>query len=132
MQPYLGMMGHAAIVKDDGSVYIHLHPTGTVSSTAVTIMEKRIGETTPTPFLLPTTVFKDSVDKVLAKIQTMSEVDRDKLLMPNMVHQTMQKGHHGNMVSFPYVFPSSGNYRVWLQIKRNGKVLTGAFEAKIL
>ena len=131
LQPYLGMMGHAAIVKDDGSVYIHLHPTGTVSSTAVAIMEKRIGETTPTPFVLPTMLFKDSVDKILAKIQTMSETDRDKFLMPNMVHQIMQKGHHGNMVNFPYVFPSSGNYRIWLQIKRNGKVLTGAFEAKI-
>jgi hypothetical protein len=131
LQPYLGMMGHAAIVKNDGSTYIHLHPTGTVSSTAVTVMEKRIGETTPTPVLMPTKVFKDSVDKVMAKIQTMSEADRDKFLMPNMNHQTNPKGHHGNMVSFPYVFPASGNYRIWLQIKRNGKVLTGAFEASV-
>ena len=76
----------------DGSVYIHLHPTGTVSSTAVTIMERRIEETTPKPFLLPTKIFKDSVDKVLAKIQTMNEADRDKFLMPNMNHQTSQKG----------------------------------------
>jgi hypothetical protein len=132
LQPYLGMMGHAAIIKNDGSTYIHLHPTGTVSSTAVTVMEKRIGETTPTPVLLPTKVFKDSVDKVMAKIQTMSEADRDKFLMPNMKHQINQKGHHGNMVSFPYVFPAAGDYRIWLQIKRNGKVLTGAFEAKVL
>ena len=132
LQPYLGMMGHAAIIKDDGSVYIHLHPTGTVSSTAVTIMEKRIGENTPKPFILPTKIFKDSVDKVLAKIQTMSELDRDKFLMPNMIHSVMPKEHHGNMLNFPYVFPTAGNYRIWLQIKRNGKVLTGAFEAKVL
>lgn len=132
LQPYLGMMGHAAIIKNDGSTYIHLHPTGTVSSTSITVMEKRIGETTPTPVLLPTKIFKDSVDNVLAKIQTMNEADRDKFLMPNMNHQTTEKGHHGNMVSFPYVFPSEGDYRIWLQIKRNGKVLTGVFEAKIL
>jgi hypothetical protein len=132
LQPYLGMMGHAAIVKNDGSTYIHLHPTGTVSSTAVTVMEKRIGETTPTPVLLPEKTFRDSIDKVLVKVQTMSEADRDKFLMPNMNHQTNQKGHHGNMVRFPYVFPVAGDYRIWLQIKRNGKVLTGAFEAKVL
>jgi hypothetical protein len=132
LQPYLGMMGHAAIVKNDGSTYIHLHPTGTVSSTAVTVMEKRIGETTPTPVLLPEKTFRDSIDKVLVKVQTMSETERDKFLMPNMNHQTNQKGHHGNMVRFPYVFPAAGDYRIWLQIKRNGKVLTGAFEAKVL
>jgi hypothetical protein len=130
LQPYLGMMGHAAIVKDDGSVYIHLHPTGTVSTTAITVMEKRIGETTPTPVLLPTNVFKDSVDKVLAKIQTMPEAQRDKFLMPNMNHNA--KEHHGGSVKFPYVFPTAGNYRIWLQIKRNEKVLTGVFDAVVI
>ncbi len=132
LQPYLGMMGHAAIVKDDGSVYIHLHPTGTVSTTAINVMEKRIGETTPTPVLLPPMVFKDSVDKVLSKIAVMTEVERDQFLMPSMNHTQNTKEHHGGMVKFPYVFPTAGNYRIWLQIRINGKILTGAFDANVI
>ena len=31
MQPYLGMAGHAAFVKTDGSVFAHTHPEGSVA-----------------------------------------------------------------------------------------------------
>jgi hypothetical protein len=34
LQSYLGMPGHAAIVRDDGQVFIHLHPMGTISPAA--------------------------------------------------------------------------------------------------
>ena len=130
LQPYLGMMGHAAVVKTDGSVYIHLHPTGTVSSTSVDVMKKRVEETSVEPFIATPKVFKDSIDKVLAKIQTMPEAQRDQFLMPNMNHNA--KEHHGGSVKFPYVFPTAGNYRIWLQIKRNGKILTGVFDAGVI
>jgi hypothetical protein len=130
LQPYLGMMGHAAIVKTDASVYIHLHPTGTVSSTSVGVMQKRIGENSPEPFIANPKVFKDSIDKVLGKIQTMPETQRDQFLMPNMNHNA--KEHHGGSVKFPYVFPTPGSYRIWLQIKRNGKILTGVFDANVV
>jgi hypothetical protein len=130
LQPYLGMMGHAAVVKTDGSVYIHLHPTGTVSSTSVDVMQKRIRETSIEPFIASPMVFKDSIDKVLTKIQTMPEAQRDQFLMPNMNHNT--KEHHGGSVKFPYVFPTAGSYRIWLQIKRNGKILTGVFDAVVI
>ena len=130
LQPYLGMMGHIAVVKTDGSVYIHLHPTGTVSSTSVDVMQKRIEETSVEPFIATPMVFKDSIDKVLAKIQTMPEAQRDQFLMPNMNHDA--KEHHGGSVKFPYVFPTAGSYRIWLQIKRNGKILTGVFDAVVI
>ena len=130
LQPYLGMMGHAAIVKTDGSVYIHLHPTGTVSSTSVGVMQKRIEETSVEPFMATPKIFKDSIDQVLAKIQTMPEAQRDQFLMPTMNHN--DKEHHGGSVKFPYVFPTAGNYRIWLQIKRNGKILTGIFDAVVI
>ena len=131
LQTYLGMMGHAAVIKDDGSVYIHLHPNGTFSTTAVQIMQKRIAETTnQRPNLNNPKRFRDSIDNVLAKLQTMTEADRDKFLMGDMKHEA--NGHHGGEVTFPYVFPKTGNYRIWLQVKREGKILTGVFDAKVI
>lgn len=131
LQTYLGMMGHAAILKEDGSVYIHLHPNGTFSATAQQVMEKRVGErTNPGPHLNNAKRFRDSVDNVLVQLRALPEAERDKVLMGGMIHQT--NGHHGGSVSFPYVFPSAGNYRIWLQVKRNGKILTGAFDARVI
>ena len=34
LEPYLGMAGHAVVARDDGAVFIHLHPMGTVSTAA--------------------------------------------------------------------------------------------------
>ena len=34
LEPYLGMPGHAVVARDDGAVFIHLHPMGTVSPAA--------------------------------------------------------------------------------------------------
>jgi hypothetical protein len=31
MHPYLGMAGHAAVVKGDGSVFAHAHPEGSAA-----------------------------------------------------------------------------------------------------
>lgn len=35
MRIYMGMAGHAAFVKDDGTVFAHIHPNGTVSMAAL-------------------------------------------------------------------------------------------------
>jgi hypothetical protein len=35
MRLYMGMTGHAAFVKTDGSVFAHIHPNGSVSMAAV-------------------------------------------------------------------------------------------------
>jgi len=34
LEPYLGMVGHAVVARDDGQVFIHLHPLGTISLAA--------------------------------------------------------------------------------------------------
>ena len=49
LQPYMGMMSHAAVSRDDGSVFVHLHPAGSVSATAQQLFAQReAGDTTRT------------------------------------------------------------------------------------
>ncbi|MBL8229499.1 MAG: hypothetical protein JNL98_13505 [Bryobacterales bacterium] len=40
MELYMGMLGHAAFVKRDRSVFAHVHPTGSVPMAAMTIAQK--------------------------------------------------------------------------------------------
>jgi hypothetical protein len=45
--------------------------------------------------------------------------------MRNMDHASPSE------ISFPYGFPKPGNYRIFVQVKRAGKIETGAFVAKV-
>jgi hypothetical protein len=38
--PYMGMLSHAAVTRDDGSVFIHLHPYGSISMAAQNRFER--------------------------------------------------------------------------------------------
>ena len=130
LEPYLGMPGHAAVLRSDGSVYIHLHPIGTYSMAAETSLTGRIADTSRT-FQYPSAArFSDSIDTYVAKLKTLPEAEKNALLaasMPSMNH-TMKTN---NMVEFPYAFPRAGHYRIWIQVQRNGQVLTGVFDTEV-
>ena len=40
--------------------------------------------------------------------------------------------HPSSVVSFPYEFPRPGQYRIWVQVKSGGRIVTGAFDAEVL
>jgi len=87
MELYMGMQGHAAFVKTDGTVFAHIHPSGTVAMAALALAQ-------PDP----------------------------------------HAGHMGHsaipaLVSFPYALPTSGAYRIIVQVKRGGHVETAVFDA---
>jgi len=43
MQPYMGMTGHAAFIKDDGTVFAHTHPEGSASMAALDMANGSMG-----------------------------------------------------------------------------------------
>ena len=45
MQPYLGMAGHAAFVKADGSTFAHTHPNGSAAMAALMLANDSSSET---------------------------------------------------------------------------------------
>lgn len=93
LEPYMGMAGHVMIRKHDGSVFVHLHPIGTVSA---------------------------------ASLRAHAELADQ----PMSAHAAMAHGAPG-IASFPYAFPSAGHYRVWLQVKIDGAVRTGAWDVRV-
>jgi hypothetical protein len=107
LEPYLGMAAHAVVARDDGSVFIHLHPMGTVSAgSQATFAIRQRGDTT-TGTIGP---------KIAAADAAMSA-------MPDMAPSSR--------VAFPYAFPQPGRYRIWVQVRRHGQVQTAAFDARV-
>ena len=90
---YLGMPGHAAVVRDDGQVFIHLHPMGTISPAAQARLSPPSSH--PVTHMTATTRLADSL-------------------------------------YFPYAFPEPGTYTIWVQVKRSGRILTGAFRTTVI
>jgi hypothetical protein len=101
LEPYLGMHGHAVIARDDGAVFVHLHPTGTVSMAAQALFEKRLrgGGSADMPGMDHSTPATAAAG-------------------PGEIH-------------FPYEFPQPGHYTVWVQVRCGGVVRTGAFVAEV-
>jgi hypothetical protein len=89
MALYMGMLGHAAFVKIDGSVFAHIHPNGTVPMSAL----------------------------MLAQGMAM---DHSSMHMEQALPSE---------VSFPYGFPSAGQYRIFVQMKHGQTIETGIFDA---
>lgn len=134
LEPYLGMMGHAVVLKHDGTVYIHLHPTGNYSMGSQQMLLERF-KTGKVGFTdIPQSLsFQDSIDQVVAFLDALPDKERDSLLMGNMVHHNWENQEHEehSMVSFPYAFPEKGDYRVWIQVKIDGKIVNGAFDVEV-
>lgn len=104
LEAYMGMLGHMAIRRDDGAVFTHLHPAGSLSVAAQQVFQIRSGEKPPrriTPEMM------------------------EKLCQPPSADMPQQP------LSFPYEFPKPGRYRLWVQVKIDGVVRTGVFDTEV-
>jgi len=95
LENYMGMAGHAAFISTDGSVFSHVHPSGSVSMAALAIAQRGTPD------------------------QGMTGMD------------AMDHSAPSAEVSFLYGFPQAGDYRIFVQVKRNGRVETGSFMAHV-
>ena len=106
MEPYMGMAGHAEFVRSDLSVFAHVHPSGSVSMAALELAQEG----------LPGSV--DSTQMPMSMPMQMSTTISESGPLPSEVR-------------FPYGFPQPGDYRIYVQVKRGGRVETGVFDAHV-
>ncbi len=106
LEPYIGMAGHAVVSRDDGAVFVHLHPSGTIS------MASQMAFTMRQP--------GDTIAGRLGQRINASDASHRVTSMPE-----------NGVISFPYAFPKPGKYHVWVQVKHGGQILTGAFALEV-
>ena len=102
MELYMGMTGHAAFVKTDGTVFAHTHPEGSAAMAA--LMLANGGH---------------------------EEMNHDGMNMDMPMEMGGHSEPVSNTVEFPYGFPSAGRYRIFVQMKHGTTVETGAFDASV-
>jgi hypothetical protein len=110
MEPYMGMAGHAEFVRSDFSVFAHVHPAGSVSMASMQLAEAGMaggGDDAQSTMSMP-----------MGAAMPMSIPAAESGPLPPEVH-------------FPYGFPTAGNYRIFVQVKRGGRIETGVFDAHV-
>jgi hypothetical protein len=100
----MGMLGHAAFLRTDLSVFAHVHPSGSAPMAAPALVQPA----------------NPHAAHAMAVGQTLPSADPGA-----------PAGALPSAVSFPYGFPKPGAYRIFVQVKRGGQIETGIFDAKV-
>jgi hypothetical protein len=108
LEHYMGMAGHLILRRQDGAVFTHLHPSGSFSMAAQQLFELR------------------SEGKAPLKVASSKSDPLCKLPAPDV-----SAGFEHAGIAFPYAFPRAGAYRLWVQVKVRGEILTGVFDVSV-
>lgn len=108
LEPILRMLGHAVVMRTDGSVFAHVHPAGTLSMSAARRFAVRSG------------------GEGLGR-ETDANCGDLEAVPPEVAAALGRTGE----VQFPYVFPQSGTYWVWVQVRVDGKIRAAGFRVDV-
>lgn len=122
LQPYMGMMSHCAVLRSDGRVFAHLHPSGNFSMAAQMYFNGKV-----------------SAETGLKSSDGMAAMDGMNMNMPVMRHTTSGGSTQQlngsvcapSIISLPYQFPTPGDYRLWVQIKTDNQIKTAIFDTTV-
>jgi hypothetical protein len=107
LEPYMGMAAHAEIVRFDYSVFAHIHPTGSVPMASFELAQAG----------LPSNAAPGQPNPAGAMNMTN---------MPQLPAAKLPPD-----IGLPYGFPQSGFYRIFIQVKRSGRIDTAFFDAVV-
>jgi hypothetical protein len=114
LEPYAGMLAHSVVRKKDGTVFEHLHPAGNISMAAQRLFtEERTRGASERSARRDSTAAVDSTGHEPAHASRSATTPS------------------GPVITLPYAFPSAGEYRLWVQVKRNGQVLTAVYDVNV-
>ena len=111
LEPYINMGGHAALLKKDRSVFIHLHPIGTISMASQEMFQENY---------------------------TQGVLDREDICFFGFADDSTGNYFNSNTspngeVNFPAIkLGTPGNYAIWVQVKSAGEVITQKFDFEVI
>jgi hypothetical protein len=114
--PYMGMLGHLFLRSDDGHLFTHLHPAGSFSMASQQLFDLRAQGKAPSQINF-------GALEPACQLPTVEE---------SLVFWNAQKSAGTDFsFSFPWKFVDPGDYRIWVQVKVEGKIRTGAFDVAV-
>jgi hypothetical protein len=114
--PYMGVLGHLFLRSADGHLFTHLHPAGSFSMASQQLIELRAQGKAPNEVnfgALEPVCELPSVEDSLAYWNAQKSAGAD------------------HSFSFPWKFVDPGDYRIWVQVKVDGRIRTGAFDVTV-
>jgi hypothetical protein len=115
LELFMGMQGHAAILHHDQRTFAHIHPSGSVPMAALALTSGSAAAASPPS---PTPHGMGGMHDMPGMAGMMMPGMPDRATLPSSV-------------SFPYRFPRPGPYRIFVQVKRRGRVETGTFDFQV-
>ena len=112
------MAGHMEIVRSDRSVFAHIHPDGTVSMAALSLAQQSLNSGKVSPAVSPAAICLRWPCRCRVRCRWRCPGRSRGIRLPATV-------------TFPYGFPKPGVYRLFVQMKHSGHIVTGVFDCDV-
>lgn len=115
LQPYMGMAAHLAVRRDDGAIFVHLHPSGSIASAS----QRQIA--------IATDAYSGAGSG--ERGTEAGDPTADTHVMDSDAAPTLDPR---GVVRVPYAFPQPGRYRLFVQTRRDDVVRTAVFDVDVV